>query len=541
MRSKLLLLAILLTIFLIPLVSAFSTLGISNIDYEDGKYWVVTVSDDGSSDVLVATKSLDNSEIRKGDVVAKNDVRIEMETTQSTCVYSFGGANQLLKTLSIIDRENVWGWESSAWRQECENKASSGWWFNDCGTFTCDMLCLGKRLDSSVSDILSASTSYVFKEDIKVVSGGISQNTCLSNNKQQTGCDEVEAVDGFLRAKWVGSFVTGSDCPDPFKTGVMGWYDGSSWHLVSKIAWNDYTSKADSKTRSCLDSASTSGEAEKCVGVYNNYAQRVKNEISFNPVNARENFKPTIKGGELLVEVNKLQNPVIQLKMDVAWVGVVEPEGKPDITSLESECFESGELGLIRGIFKNTGVGRDGFTITTVCDDPIKAEGQFTIQLDPNEESRERIDLQGVTSEATETSNCNVCMESRTTTEELCKSVKACVERIPICDEGNKRCLGDAIQVCDNNQWTDFKKCSEGFTCIDRIPEPVCEDKSEIGVPVVDGVICEPWIAIGGTTIIPNLGWTCSKAVRGTIIILAIVGGLIILGLIAWIYYKVKK
>jgi hypothetical protein len=162
------------------------------------------------------------------------------------------------------------------------------------------------------------------------------------------------------------------------------------------------------------------------------------------------------------------QYPSFTLKIDAEWVGIFLPVGKPQIVSVESDCFSTGASGKVTAVIKNAGTLDASFDIGMICD---KSFSPFALSAQKFKAGESKsIDIfMTAYSGSKEEGKCTLTVKdsSRPTIQASTDNINVCVRTAITCQpENSQRCIGDSREVCtkenDVLRWATIEQCQYG-------------------------------------------------------------------------------
>tara|TARA_Y100000310_G_scaffold9604_1_gene10309 strand:+ start:857 stop:2671 length:1815 start_codon:yes stop_codon:yes gene_type:complete len=513
MYKRKIIIPILLFVILSLIVSAFSTLSLDRVDFstrgdEFDQQWLLLISEDGRADKAVVTKKAE--EIKDDKIHAKNDLTIKTEIDKNSCVYTIQNINQPISRLDYT-KKTVWKfWDIPNEIKSCEQREGYYWAFNLGFDFNvyCFFTPAGK--DSFVGRI--SDKKYDFNTKITLTSGGESKSVDISNSDRVSN-----SVPDYFVAKWHGSLSTGAECPDITSLSPIYDRDSGEWKLGEKSSISNYQSFHSSGMKECLNSyiiARTTGgliveTPDSCKKRYNDLVEKAQSPEVFNIKGSTGSMTTqSSELGELVVEdVQPFQFPVISLKINADWIGIVQPITKPTILSCESSKFKQGEIGEIDVEVKNKGES-GSVSISTVCLSPFKSVGTTPIIRLKKGESKSITVPITVSTKEDVSKTCSVTVQDESDPSvRVSKRCDVSASGVVLCEAGKKRCSGRFIEQCKSSgsEYGLIEECE--LDCkLDKYGQPFCPEVTPPPPPPPNGNgdKCEPIWAIAKITIIPD-------------------------------------
>ena len=487
---------------------------ISNDPKINGPAYLVTLVASGGSDKIVFTLPSGSSPKSDPSVRTKNEFKVYLESTKQECEYRLRESDIKLYKFRIETVYPDIPWVSES---DCYNKGGIAYF---------------KLKDPVLGVVIGGACVYAypvakigntesprFNFDVlmKITNGKETYEKHINNIDSRS----VVFGNGIAYAEWSGNLVSGVSCPDPEKYGTSFVYD------YDRKGWHQAFSSDVSKALSLQKYGSPKYAIESCYAVHRDVAQCVKelngvvDEVLRNGAYFGEVSKDS-KGYKVVRAVSEeIQYPVITMRIKADWLGVERLVAKPKIVSVDAPEIQSG-LDYRRYVYvtvANIGEYDGSFNVYIKCypNDYASVDvftgSQNTGLLKPNQKVQLSFVVSGsvegaypkrVRCEAVATDNADPSVKD---VKEFYITVKPEI----ICNEGDTRCVGSAIERCENNKWVFYKSCAYGCEMISPttaqckeplipIPTPIqeCTDgdtKCENGIKYV----CENgrWVEAG--------------------------------------------
>jgi len=307
-----------------------------------------------------------------------------------------------------------------------------------------------------------SSGSVNFKSTISV-DGSKGSDSCSISNSASTSCF---ASDGKVQASWAGSLVSGQVVPQPTDQNIIAVYDTKTggWKTASLNSYTNWKNYDSTGLSSCLNGQAATGTAgTSCFQTYTNYENSLMSGMQFTSSGgnvaitsgSQSNGKITLN---LPVQV---QFPVITMRIKASLIGINIPVGDPEIVSLSSQQFQTGQSGIIEVTVKNVGTGDGSFDVSASCSAGFSQTGNALriSSLAPGAIQTVYIPISAnVVTDGSGT--CSVLAKDVNNPNNYdTKSVSVSASALSVCTSGEKRISGNSIEECKNNVWTVIKNC----------------------------------------------------------------------------------
>jgi len=254
------------------------------------------------------------------------------------------------------------------------------------GIFTVNHICV-QKLPSGIKGHFN-NPNINFATDVSVQVGTGTPITRKIGSQSTSATFTDSANNQIAIAQWAGSLVTGDAAPNQdnyvpyFRAKFFG--DTEKWYVAMKDDYTEWIAReaaADSQLQQYVAHPSDfgcSGE-DACVNIIKNLVA-VPNAMSDKVLNSDYKIAATqqklsetsLSSGAVRVYLNRnLNNPNILFKVRASSVGVIINTGMPDILSVSSSEFGSGETGIINVEVMNIGTSSATFSATFSGCDPF--------------------------------------------------------------------------------------------------------------------------------------------------------------------------
>lgn len=497
-------------------LSQLSVLSISTANYVSndpeigGPAWLITVVQDQKSDNLIL--NIDPSQL-----VDNNDnEKATRSATMSFAVDSMSANYAITYQNTNIRHMNYYTTSNPFNKDNCEkNTFSDG--SNTGGTY----YAWGKQGTSLTNycfyttntagyGLLSTPTTS-FHSTVTLTTSNATYSTPISS-LSSTVASIVDPVSKKTigRVNWVGNLVSGEEAPKASDQKITAAYSFSSngWKTINDQQYiNYYTFDFFGCTGGVGTSIGTR-DFEYCVNQWNTYeANALSGKSLVNSMGgAAQTSGSNLLSGQVVLPLSKqIQFPVMTIKLDASIVGTVsiqESVGKPVITNVNTNEFQTGSTGFLSVEVYNSGTGAGSFEAYATCNAPFSQSGTSQF-LNVNSKQYGTTNIPITANVISETSgSCTVTVRDRNNpanTDSKTVTVKA--SPIILCTPSTSRCDGNLIEVCNpaGSGWATQQTCPYGCEVIGNVP--TCKgvtpaptpDKSKINwtiiIPILAGLI----------------------------------------------------
>lgn len=486
---------------------------ISNDPQVGGQAWLLTMVQNGQGQYAVG--NFDNAEITDEDKSAEYDLTVRMDVNEQKCEYPIVYQGNQIKHASYFDRQ-CYGPLCTLCSKSCDGDTVKEPGFTPC-------YCVYKTNTASYGSIGTPTTS--FRSTLKATSHGETVQGEISN----MGTTSVWLGDK-VYASWVGSLVSGDQCPIASDYRRAAAYTGS-WKIIDDTRYQSYRAYDISGFTTCKDLArSGSKKVTDCVNEYNIYEANALAGASFTSTGGSSaTTSGTANDGKVSINLNRLiQYPMITMRIKAAWIGIVIPVGKPSIVSVTSSPFQTGSTGFVVATIKNVGDGQGSFEASVQCTSGFSQQGTTQyITLNAGQQGTVNIPITA-TCQSDIGGSCSLVVTDRNNPNQIdTKSVGVNCKAIILCDPGLTRCNGNYAETCraSGSGWDVTQRCNykcemrDGVaTCI----SPDCESSDQ----------CDPgYVCQNGVCVRDILNWV--KMLANWVKMLAV--GLGIAAVILWL------
>lgn len=421
-----------------------NSVSLSNIlhpgDSVSNTQWLIQLTLNGGGQSLVGT--LDNSTINYQGLTSAYPLKISGATGPEEAFYVINNANpQPIYNFSTVTEYgnvsgNILGYLSATEAPSCPSGSYDIYTLIvpagelNLGTNPVPIarVCVLKQQIGSKTDLL-ANPNIQFNANLNLISDGKNETIKISQDQKS-----ATSNDGAIQANWVGSLVTGNAAPDGSQYVAINSQSSSSWLVKDLTDFDSYSSQYDSlsstfQSMSNGQSWSITGQAPINCSQYSNgnsdqnpgafgsqssWTQWLNNYLTCLNGNIQSQYSILNQISNSLVSGNSVNignnppqlssingqsvfkvpldnyfvtNPVILLRLSGSFIGVVIPEGKPQILSATSGCFNSGDNGTIKIQVKNVGNSQGSFYASLINCTRVDTQSQPKYSVNPGQTS----------------------------------------------------------------------------------------------------------------------------------------------------------
>ncbi len=445
-------------------VSGSNTLSISQASltssnpYLNGKVWILTFSAGGLGQSYSGTITPSDIDSKTSDstTTTKNlNINVVYENTE--CQYPIQSAGLLKPIYDIIYKEYSCFFSPSESSAKKDSGLTNILYFGKYSGLTCFVF--GYNTQSIVGNLGQTNVNAPFTINLEV-----DGKNAIKRIDTLTGSNQG-AIGDYAYAIWGGNLVSGVSCPQTTNNLYVPIYVNGNWRLGSKQSYDTYVS--------LINNAPTTSKDSNTI-LYNNLKKAISNakvSRSFGSIESSSSLSNAIIK---YTTASAIQFPVTTLYIKADTLGIFTPT--PDIrpTSASSNCFKTGDTGLISVNIKNYGESGT-FNVYATCLSPFSTTQTITGSLNKDEVRTINIPLSASASEKTSKS-CTVFIESGGTTKQINSNV--CVDPHITClvayptkfcgilnnQEVVQQCSSDGfstktIETCDSTKYCDKGEC----------------------------------------------------------------------------------
>jgi hypothetical protein len=488
-------------------VSSVSTSSVITKDTDPAKtYWIINTQFNGGGQSIVGTVSPDTvKSFMGGKVYTKQNLSIQVTSVNEQVAYEVVNQAVPIYEYSIEVFEG--------------NKSFLGYYNSDappCPSGTKWDIALGKstllgkiakrycvtRIQVGTKGVYNNPT-IGFNAKIKVSVGSKSDESTICSGST-SGCDGSSVSFGDLGvASWSGSLVTGESPPNQNNYVAIKRFDSNKWQIASSSLFDSYYTKVGAADVMLTDYALTlpiSGDSQEAitqagkkivaaVTPVNQAADLLLDEdTSFTTSQFSTRDRNT---GKVTVTLQRsLTSPNVIFRIRADWLGIYIPSGEPQILSVKSTAFQSGESGTVDVQVQNIGEAQGTFSAMLVDCDPfvISSSAQTSRKtIQSGDIDTIQISINGGTAARDLSKGCSVKVYDVNdpaifTTADLTlemKKPKICVPEIMYAEGKTiKKCnlAGSAIDIISTCQYGIIDDGLGGLSCA---PEPVSSSQQK--------------------------------------------------------------
>lgn len=440
-------------------------------DISDTWFLIDTVLDGGGQSIVGVINQNDFEQ--ESGYETEYPLEISMSTVDETLDINIQNLNEPLYKYSMItvDRPNLFTAPECPGGTEYEIE-----YYSWTGTLT-HMICVDKVQVATKGRLSDAQVG--FNADIGLEVGDDEIIKTISNRDSS-----VSFYDGnTLRAtaQWTGNLMTGDQLPEYGDIVPVYWTD-SAYNTRWKLLYNDHINQYDNylaTTTSALrnwennqvsvdnwEQAVENVDAE--IDTLNNYVDYTmkRTDVQITHQTEISNQYSSDDASVRLSLDRRFSNPNILFKVKADWVGVKIPVGEPQITGLNCDEWNSGEIGVIDVEIRNVGDTTSTFLIEIKNCDPIESRyGTGTNRVTIEEGDTKTVPVQlstgGYAQDLTRICTVRVYDYNYPENEDQ-DDVRCEMEEATACEEGRVWVDGDCIKECKDNEIVTVECCDHG-------------------------------------------------------------------------------
>lgn len=356
------------------------------------------------------------------------------------------------------------------------------------GGFPPKELCI-KESPEGVQGKFSSDASPQFSAKITLKRGTEEYSGTISSVGQQdivlqTPTKKIAIVN------FAGGLITPNVCGSSTGTGgtsVSGYipyYNNGKWNIISQGQYDNYLARK-ATIFTCTDSKEWFGFSDvagfkECIDVYNADVDKAVTSISGfgNIITTSES-----SGILQLESTSPIQYPVVTMKIDAEFIGVVTNAGTPKITNTAFPEFGTGKTSTITATIKNIGDFDGHFRAYLECDSIFTGGNTIDVPtVEPGKETKAYLDVTSATT--TGTGCCTVVAYDVANPSVLVRGEKTCTTftQAPQCTPlAARRCNRLKIEVCTETLgWTLEQECQ--VECVQALNTASCRAAGQTGL-----------------------------------------------------------
>lgn len=441
-----------------PFAVGFSTLSLSQINinsndpFVGGQAWFLTVSQNGAGQSATLTDKISDAE--KSSDVFTLTTNIDEHFVQ----YPIRNENKKIREVTFTTTKFKWGGTAGC---------NPDYWTNYFAAGKVPLISNVWCYKFSTSGIRGSigSGNVNFKSTINVQGSGGSDSCTISN----IGSTSCLSNNGKVHAQWVGSLVSGQAIPNAANDRKVAIFDTSrnGWKIGSQNTLDNYLSYDSNGFDNCLNLPS-GGDRDKCFTNFNLFSRQAMSESNWGMTGGSNAFTSgSQSSGQVKINLPKqIQFPVITMRIRADLIGINIPVGEPRIIDADSDCFQTGQTGIIQVEVKNVGSGVGNFDVSANCGGQFSQVGNSLRISSLGVQESQTVFLPIQANAVNEIKDsCTITANDVNNPNNLdTRSVGVCSSPITICSEGEERASGQTIQECQNNKWVVIKTCASGET-----------------------------------------------------------------------------
>lgn len=477
------------------LFAGFTTLQLTSINFLDtndpilgGNTWALTVVPLGMSQWVEGSSAggtIPAEDISDSGNIAQRDLKIDIINHEQKCsylietdytarpIYNFGG--------QLYGKTIFGGCDVAAITADCQQYGkvlaigAIGSSFN-CG-------CFYGTLTSAQIGTIPTEADRLYNTEVSVSNG---VNTYKANiNNWQTGFAQLGNV-AYVQGIDLSS---GLSCPSGNQYRVMG--VGSQWRLISASNYDTYKNLYDNYFVSSGFSVENVDHFWSIISNLNAYSNNAQSETTWcKPGYGCAAYK---SGSYYFTPDKSVSNPIIQFYVKADWLGVVQPEGVPDITCIDKVKNIGGSGGSLKFEVKNIGSGRGTAEVSVDCETPVSQDGgSINIYLQSGESKTSAIGIKTDKVDHQISISCEVKARILSNTDSCFAQVT--VNPDIVCTPLERTCRQNAVQECNpsGTAWTVLDQCSGTEVCQFVSGEATCVS-NECTDCLPDECNCHTW------------------------------------------------
>lgn len=457
-----------------PISYGGATITLQKVDfiYNDGKLdyepaYLLTVAIGAGSEYAVG--SFDKDQMATSEGMPKYDFTMRYEIEKETCSYPIVNTHEPIYEMVYATQKGIY--VSESWCANlASNDASPVYWFFRPKGLTLTHYCVWLRRIGTHGEL--RTPEHDFRARIILEREDGSRYDAIVDSLDQTSVK----IGDIGYANWAGYLPTRYRCPSPADQKIVAAYVNGMWRTTDENAWYEYKSYYQYGLEQCLklfQEGSVSFEDCK-----NEFETKLSNAIREKPFTflggtAKVTESYVDRGLAVLDLPKVISNILMVLHIKAKWLGIVIPVGRPEIVSVVSNPFTTGDTGYITVTVKNTGSVMDKFGVTATCPSPFQVTPEY-VDVPAGEERVVHLVVRAGSVSGEFSSTCTVKAYSISKPENYdTATVKVTVKPLIVCTPGHRICSGNLIKRC-NEQGT-------GYTIVDDVCDYTCEYRD--GVP----------------------------------------------------------
>lgn len=459
------------------LFAGFTTLQLTNIDFLDtndpilnGDVWAISVVPLGMSQWIEGSSTggtIPSDDIQDEGYAADRNLRIDITNHEQKCsypietdytarpIYNFGG--------QLYGKTIFGSCDIPAITEDCRQYGkvlaigAIGSSFN-CGCF------YGSITSAQVATIPDEA-DRLYDTEVRI-SNGVSEYVEHINNWDSGFAQfgDVAYVQGI-------DLSSGLSCPSGNQYRAIG--VGSNWKLISDSNYDTYKNLYENYFLSGGFPVVSVDHFWDIISDLNAYSSIAQSEQTW--CKSGYGCAEYSSGSYQFTPDKSVSNPIIQFYVKADWLGVIQPEGQPDITCIDTTKNIGGSGGSLRFSVENIGSGRGTAEVSASCQYPVQQDGgSINLFLQPGESRESALGITTSKVENSVTVNCQ--LKARILSKEDACNVQVTVNPDVVCTPGEKTCRQNGVQECNpsGTGWTVLQQCAGAEVCQFVSGEPTC-------------------------------------------------------------------
>lgn len=465
-------------------IGGFSTMSLDKVDlfsngeFFSGEQWVMTFSGRGLGQkaLIRETPSTITSKYQGVDV-PQHDLIMDMEYDQK-CVYPIrkDSAKTPIYEYKLIDKTCLPPlFDAQDAKEMCDeiNQEYFASWSK--GLSTCYAICqnslakdIGYFDDANVDSTITITATPTNNVDAVETA---TFSTLSDSPKTKIG-DKIGVV-------FQGNLDTGMACGAlrPTATPI---FDGYNWVAVDSTSYNNYKDFHNTWKFSVLATTGKSPSPNSVNQLIQQINQYSRHAFSRKDVGTIMNSVSQTGATLEKTLTQPVQYPTLTAYIKADWIGIYTPVAEFEVSSANSECFETGTQGYVTATLKNTGQSDGSFDAWVEC--PTVTSQRIEGSLKPGQSKKISLLLNAPTLTEDKLKEECVLKVENADFQVITTKFNSCVERPErLCKPNVKTCTSRGVEQCasDGWSWTLIEQCpttckftSDGTPYCGDVPPP---------------------------------------------------------------------
>lgn len=460
-------------------ISGFSTLSLQEAElrsdnpYLDGKVWIMTVRQGGLGQT--AEGSWDPQDIQSktdDDTTTEKDFSIKIDYDDQECVYPVEDTNRNDPIYHVeLDTWTYVPFVNPCTIEEAQSRGLSNLIYvaKPSGSVTCHAVYWTEKTPVGIFGRTDLRSSM----EVRVEAGDRVASKQLDTEGSTQG-----SIGNFGYVVWQGNLDTGKSCSYTTSMPFRPAYKNGVWRLIDDQNYEKYIDKYNERLDLGLFDASA---VRDWVEDVQSAEQKALISQSFGSWDNPTSFSSAVLR-ETIQSPN--QYPVVTVYIKADTLGIYTPTPKIKLESASSNCFRTGEDGVIRVKATNVGGESGVWNFFGSCDGYFDVTQSREYGLSAGETKEITMPL-SATAQNKELGTCKIFAESPAGTESI--DVSVCVDPQITCNPSEKFCSTaggkDVIKQCSSSGASSeiLKECASDEYCDATGGEPECKQGSGIG------------------------------------------------------------